>query len=62
MIGGFQPAVGTGVAIRLVVKEAIGQGTAKLLVEQDKRKGDLDALTGGPIRVRLPLPWWFRSK
>ena len=55
MICVFQLAVGAGVSIRPVVEQAIGQGTAKLLVEQDERKGDLDALAGEPIRVAFAI-------
>src|SRR5882724_9189067 len=56
MIRGFQPAVGSRVSIRPVVKEAIGQRSAKLLVEQDERKGDFGAFTGEPVGVAFAIP------
>ena len=51
VVGGFQLTVGPGLAVWLVVEEAVGQGAAKLLVEEDEGEGDLGALASQPIGV-----------
>ena len=55
VVGSFQFAVGTGISIWPMVKEAVGEWAAELLVEQDKREGDLGALAGEPVGVAFAV-------
>ena len=56
MVCGFQLAMWAGVSIRLVVKEAIGEGAAKLLVEQDEGEGHFGALAGEAVSIAFAIP------
>ena len=56
MVRGFQLAVASGLWIGLVVKEAVGQRAAELLVEPDEGKGDFGALTCEPVSIAFAIP------
>ncbi|MEK7994846.1 MAG: hypothetical protein AAB403_13665 [Planctomycetota bacterium] len=53
---GLQWAAGSVVGVRPVLPEAVGQGSAKPLVEEQEQKRDLHALGGKPIGVAGTVP------
>ena len=56
MIRDFQLARGSGVAVGLVVKEAVGKGTTQSLVKKYKGESDLGPLVGEPIGIVFAIP------
>lgn len=55
VVGGFEGTDGLGGAIRPMMEEAVGEGPAEPLVEQEEEQRHPEALGGETIRVAAPV-------
>lgn len=55
--GGFQFGLRSRSGIRLVVKEAVGQRSAKLFMKEDEDQCDFGSFIGEPVSVALAIPF-----
>ncbi len=42
MVGGFEPAVGSVLGLGLMMKAAVGEGSAQPFMKEEKEQGDLN--------------------
>jgi hypothetical protein len=46
VIGRFEPAVGSVLGLGLMMKEAVGEGSAQLFMKEEKEQSDLNPSAG----------------
>jgi hypothetical protein len=57
VVGGLEWCLGLVFGVGSVMKEAVGEGTADALVEEEEQESNSDALVSQPIGVAVPSRW-----